>query len=170
MLDKEGAFNPIEREGKQIYVYQPKGAYSREIIADSQEKLIEKVRKQQEKIEKRGEYFANTVEKALKYGNDNATKDIGAILSSIDTKQISNPSAFAKWFVEKLGNYCNGNWELVKIDALKPLGIVAVKNKTTNQIDLIKLTASNPLYNPFETETKNGKKIKRRNHLLSYAF
>lgn len=170
LLKAEGALNPIEKEGKQVFVYQPKGAYSREIVANSEQELIEKVIKQQERIEKRGEYFANTVERAFKYCRDNVTKDIGKMLTSIDTKQISDPSAFAKWFVEKLGSYCNGNWELVKIEALKSLGIIALKNTKTNQVDLIKLTASNPLYNPFEIETKeNNKKIKRKNHLLSYA-
>jgi len=41
LLEKEGVFtNTVEREGKQVYVYQPKGAYSREIIASTKDELI----------------------------------------------------------------------------------------------------------------------------------
>jgi hypothetical protein len=42
-LQEEGAFKAIEREGKQVFVYRPKGVYSREIVASSEEELVEKV-------------------------------------------------------------------------------------------------------------------------------
>jgi hypothetical protein len=45
-----------------------------------------------------------------------------------------------------------------------------MKNIKTNQIDIIKLSASNLFYNPLAVETKNNKRLKRRNSLLSYAF
>ena len=170
LLEKEGAFKPVERDGKQIYVYQARGAYSKEITAKDEFELVEKVKKQQEKQEKRAEQFQNTVRKALKYGIDNTTADIGQFVASIDTKNLSDPTAYAKWFTEKLGAYCNGNWSLVKIDALNALGIIALQNNKTNQIDIIKLSNSNLYYNPFNTELKNGKRIKKKNSLLSYAF
>lgn len=169
-LIKTEKITPTEKEGKQVWIYQPKGANSKEIVANSEQELVEKIKNWQEKNEKRGEYFANTVERAIKYGIDNATTDIGGMLSSIDTKQLQTPTAFAKWFTEKLGIYCNGNWQQVKVDALKGMGILVFKNIKTNQLDFVKLTSTQVLYNPFETTTKNGKRVKNRNHLLSYAF
>ena len=169
-LIKDEKIEPVEKEGKQVWAYQPKGVNSKEIIANSEAELIEKIKKQQERNEKRGEYFANIVERAVQYGIDNSTTDIGGMLASIDTKQLQTPTASAKWFTEKLGVYCNGNWQLVKIDALKGLGILCFKNIKTNQIDIVKLTSASVLYNPFETSIKNGKRVKSRNHLISYAF
>ena len=170
LLEDEGALNPVERDGKQIFTYQSKGIYSKEITASSKFELIEKVKKAQEKQEKRAEWFANTAEKALEYGIDNMNSDIGNMLKSIDSKSLPDSTSFAKWFTEKLGMYCNGNWKIRKLDALKPLGIIVLENQRTHQLDIVKLSSSNLFYNPFDTEIKNGKRKRKRNSLLSYAF
>lgn len=170
MLEEGGYLKPVEREGKQLFIYQAKGAYSKEIIATSPEELISKVLKQQQRNEQQAQNFAGIVTNALEYGMKHMTKDIGKYLESIDSKSLTDKTALAKWFVEKLGIYCNGNWEIAKIPSINTLGIIALKNKKTNQIDIVKLSGANLYYNPFEYETKNGKRIKKRNHLMSYAF
>jgi hypothetical protein len=60
------------------------------------------------------------------------TTDIGNMLKSIDSKSLPDSTSFAKWFTEKLGAYCNGNWELRKIDALKSLGLIVLENRKTH--------------------------------------
>ena len=45
MLEEEDALKPVERNGKQVYVYKTKYG-SKEIIADKEPELIEKIKKQ----------------------------------------------------------------------------------------------------------------------------
>ena len=168
LLEETGSFKPIERNGKQVYVYSPKNGYGKEIEADSKIKLIEKVKKQQDRQEKNKEYMANVVTKALKYGIENNTTDIAEYISSIDSKRISTETGLANWFKDYLSRYCNGNWKIVEHDSLKHFGVILVKNEKTNQINIIKMSSSYLTYNPFEYNKST--KTKNKNHLLSYAF
>lgn len=171
MLEEDEALKPVERNGKKVFVYKSKNSNSNyEIVADTEFELIEKIKKQQERWEKSREWMASTVVKALKYGIENNTTDIGEYIASIDTKGIANETGLSKWFSEYLGKYCNGNWQIVEHDTLKHFGIIVVRNKLNrNQIDVIKMSStSNLYYNPFESNKETKKK--NRNHLLSYAF
>ena len=169
MLEEEDALKPVERNGKQVYVYKTKYG-NKEIIADNEPELIEKIKKQQEKYERSREWMASTAIKALKYGIENNTTDIGEFISSIDTKGLADETGLSKWFSDYLGRYCNNNWEVVEHDTLKHFGIIVLRNKLNKQqIDVIKMTSTpNLYYNPFESNKETKKK--NRNHLLSYAF
>ena len=169
MLEEDDALKPVERNGKKVYAYKTKYG-NKEIIADDELELIEKIKKQQERQEKSREWMASTVVKALKYGIKNNTTDIGEYITSIDTKGLANETGLSKWFSDYLSRYCNDNWEVVEHDTLKHFGIIVLRNKLNkNQIDVIKMTSTpNIYYNPFESNKETKKKNK--NHLLSYAF
>ena len=169
MLEEENALNQVERNGKKVYVYKSKNN-NKEIVADTEFELIEKLKKQQERWEKSREWMSSTVVKALKYGIENNTTDIGEYIASIDTKGLADETGLSKWFSEYLGRYCNDNWEVIEHDTLKHFGIIVLRNKLNrNQIDVIKMSSTaNLYYNPFESNKETKKK--NRNHLLSYAF
>ena len=169
MLEENDALKPVERKGKKVYVYKTKYG-NKEIIANDEFELIEKVKKQQERYEKSKEWMASTVVKALKYGIEHNTTDIGEHIASIDTKGLADETGLSKWFSDYLGRYCNDNWEVVEHDTLKHFGIIVLRNKLNrNQIDVIKMSSTpNLYYNPFESNKETKKKNK--NHLLSYAF
>ena len=169
MLEDEEALTPVERNGKQVYVYKTKYG-NKEIIANDEIELIEKIKKQQEKQERSREWMASTVVKALQYGIKNNTTDIGEYIKSIDTKGLADETGLSKWFSEYLGRYCNDNWEVIEHDTLKHFGIIVLRNKLNKQqIDVIKMSSTpNLYYNPFESNKETKKK--NRNHLLSYAF
>ena len=163
ILKDEDALKPQERNGEKIFVYKPKGSYAKEIVAKTQDELLEKVRKQQEKWEKSREWMSQTVIKAIESGN---LEDAKTYLASLDNKGLFDREGLPNWFAETLGKYCNGNWEVEKNDALKHFGIIIVRNKLNpQQIDIIKMSSSNLYYNPFE-----HKKRKNRNTLLTAAF
>lgn len=170
-LEDEGAFVPEERNGEKIFVYKGRGAFSKEITAKSKFELVEKVKKHQEKLEKNKEWMTSVVIKALKYGQENNTTNIKDLIKSIDTRGLTSETALPRWFQDKLGKYCNGNWKVAEdLDYLKHFGIIVVKNVLNpQQIDIIKMTStSNLYYNPFETNKSTKKK--NSNHLLSAAF
>lgn len=169
MLEDEEALTPVEKNGKQVYVYKTKYG-NKEIIANDEIELIEKIKKQQEKQERSREWMASTVVKALQYGIKNNTTDIGEYIKSIDTKGLADETGLSKWFSEYLGRYCNDNWEVIEHDTLKHFGIIVLRNKLNKQqIDVIKMSSTpNLYYNPFESNKETKKK--NRNHLLSYAF
>lgn len=169
MLEEAEALKPQDRNGKKVYVYKPKGSYAKEIVADTEFELLEKVKKQQDRWEKSKEWMSQTVVKALQA----ATKKGGTIddarqfLASIDTKNLFEEGGLAHWFVDTLGKYCNGNWQVEEHDALKHFGVIILKNKLNpQQIDIIKMSRENLHYNIYE---KKGKK-KGRNTMLTAAF
>lgn len=165
MLEETDALTPQDRNGKKVFVYKPKGAYTREIVADSEFELLSKVKKQQEKWEKNKEWMSQTVVKALKTGN---IEDAKQYLASINTKGIFEESGLANWFTDTLGKYCNGNWQVVENNASKHFGIIVLRNVLNpQQIDIIKMSGTNLYYNPFEH--REGKK-KGRNTMLTAAF
>jgi len=73
--------------------------------------------------------MASTVVKALKYGIEHNTTDIGEHIASIDTKGLADETGLSKWFSDYLGRYCNDNWEVVEHDTLKHFGIIVLRNK-----------------------------------------
>lgn len=163
MLEKADALTPQLRNGKNVWVFKPKGAYTKEITADSQFELVEKIKKQQIRWEKSKEWMAKTVIKALKIATEpNGTiEDARQYLSSVDTKGIYEKEGLANWFIDTLAKYCNGNWEVIEHDSLKHFGIILLRNKVTKQqIDVVKMSSSNLYYNPF-----SGK-----NTMLTSAF
>lgn len=168
-LKKAGALEPVERNGKKKYVFKSSNYSNYEIVADSEEGLIEKIKKQQERWEKSREWMASAVIKGLKYGSENRTTDIREFIASID-RGLADETGLSQWFSEYLGRYCNGNWEVVENDTLKHFGIIVVRNKLNRQqIDVIKMSSTFNLdYNSFESNKETRKK--NRNHLLSYAF
>ena len=170
MLEEVDALTPQDRNGEMIYVYKPKGAYTKEITATTQEELIQKVKKQQDKWEKNKEWMSQTVIKALKTATEEggSIEDAKQYLQSINTKGIYENSGLANWFVDTLSKYCNGNWEVIEHDALKHFGLIILRNKNNGQqIDIIKMSGSNLYFNPFEH--REGKK-KSRNTMLTAAF
>lgn len=162
LLEESNSLTPVERNGKQVYVYTPKNGYGKEIVANEPIELIEKLKKQQERFEKNKEYMAGIVVKALRYGIENGTTDIASYIKSIDTKRVSEDTGLATWFQDTLKKYCNGNWEVADIEALKHFGVIVLRNKRNKQqIDVIKMTSSNLKFNPCK---------KQKNKLLSAAF
>lgn len=48
--------------------------------------------------------------------------------------------ASAEWFKNIMGKYCRNNYELIENEVTKSYGIILLKNKSNNQIDILKVT------------------------------
>lgn len=116
--------------------------YNKDITADTPETLLDIVAKKHEQAAFRREWMAATVINALEYGQKNNTADIGQIISGIDTKHLTDSNAFQGWFRNYLLQYCNSNWEVVPSEVGRHFGIIMLRNKITNQIDVIKISTA----------------------------
>lgn len=163
MIKNNGGDKPNEN-GK--YEYKASGEYAKSIIASSPEELFKKVKKKREQIESGKLYLAKTVKEAMleQIKNPDHT-NLGEALKHIDKAYLpeDHKGALASWFRDTIGNYCNGDWEVIEDhDDLLNLGIILVRNKINQkQVDIIKLTASNPNYE---------RKFSKGRHLLNGAF
>ena len=167
-LKKEGALSPVDREGKKLYVYKPKGVYSREIVAESESELVEKVKKQQERYEKNKEWMAETVIKTIQKSTE-PDFDVDKYIESIETKNLLDETGFRDWFRSYILRYCNGDWKVVsEIPALKHFGIILLRNERSQQFDIIKMSNNSLSYNIYDHNKET--KRKNKNHLLTAAF
>ena len=170
MLEEDDALTPQERNGERVFIYKPKGSYAKEIVASSEFELIEKIKKQQDRWEKSKEWMSETVVKALKIAqeSENGLEEAKSYLSSIDSKGLFEEGGISNWFMDTIGKYCNKNWEVKEHDALKHFGIIVLRNvNNPQQIDIIKMSASNLYFNPYEH--KEGRKS-NRSTMLSAPF
>lgn len=53
-----------------------------------------------------------------------------------------NPSGVNGWFQRRMSRYCNRNWEVVDCEPAEYLGCILLRNKFTNQIDVVKISTS----------------------------
>lgn len=51
--------------------------------------------------------------------------------------------ASAEWFKNLMGKYCRDNYELIENETTKSYGIILLKNKSNNQIDVLQVTTDN---------------------------
>ena len=66
-----------------------------------------------------------------------------------------------EWLKGKLSKYCNRNWQILDCPAVNELGIIIVQNKTSGQVDFLKISSSN---------INSSIKFKNNNKMLSGNF
>lgn len=154
-LEEQGCF---EKKSDNLYHY--KGSYGKDIVDTDPEGLVQKVLEIREKRAKSKPNLASHVIKALTYGQKNNTTNIQAFIDSINTRHLADKNGIQEWFKNYLSRYCNRDWEVINSETAKLFGIVMIRNKITNQVDVIKLTTSNPKY---IKSTKDGNVLLTRN-------
>ena len=108
---------------------------------DSEAEVLEKVKKYyKEELPKRNKSIVNQVYNAVDTGIREETNEI-ALPNTISLN--SEQGASITWLKDKLKKYCNKKYELIKNDTLKTFGIIALRNRVSNQVDIIKITADN---------------------------
>lgn len=116
--------------------------YGRDITSNTTDELLQLVAQKHEQAASKREWMSSTVAAALAYGQKNNTSDIGEIISGIDTKHTVDKNAFQGWFKNYLLQYCNKDWEVIPSEVGRHFGIVMLRNKITDQIDIIKISTA----------------------------
>lgn len=120
--------------------YSPEGSYAKPIRAKSEEELVKKVLNQRLRYDKLESFMTQTLQEAIQYGIDNNTSNIDEFLRSIDTKRLDAESDSILWFKQMAKNYCSSDFEVVTQPGMIELGMILIKNKITNKIDIIRLS------------------------------
>lgn len=135
---------------------------NKEVTSSDPKDLLDKVVKERDKQNKRKASLAETAIQALQYAQENDTKDIQDILKYIDTKYLDDDKAFQGWFKNYLQRYCNSDWQVIPSESARQFGIIMLRNKITNQIDVLKMSAYN---------LKGIRRLKgNKNNIITRAF
>lgn len=94
--------------------------------AEVREKVEQYLEKKNRQSEARSAQFIQNIEKAIE-----GKIDLNELVSNVTGVGFINVS---------FGKYCNSDWRVVDSPALNELGIMAVQNSTTNQVDFIVLS------------------------------
>lgn len=162
LLKEEGAFKADENGN---YTYHIKGT-SKHFVAKSEQEMFTQVRKYYDKQAESVQRRAEALVEALEYGQKNDTIDISDKLKGQLTKHAKDENSETGWYLKYIQQYSNSDWKVENYSEALPFGVIFVRNKYTNQIDVIKL-ASNNL--KFERFYKGNKKYENRSSLL-YQF
>lgn len=162
-LKKEGAFKKQDN-GK--YEYVPKSGYKK-FVADTEEDIFNQVKEWYKTLERSTEDKAGILAEAIKYGQVNNTTDITEQLGNLTTKKPVE-KADVNWFLQYAQKYCNPNWQVIDLPVGLALGMVFIRNKITNQIDVIQVSGENLEY-LHKFQDKNQKYVNTRSSLV-YAF
>ena len=137
LLKEAGADKPNEETGK--WAYSPK--YGRwKISTDSYEELFTKVKRKLVSIANNKINITQTIKNGLK----EAIEDENPYYEFTKESMPEDPKGVTGWFRSRMARYCNRNWEVVECEPAEYLGCILVRNKESNQIDVIKITTSIP--------------------------
>ena len=121
-----------------IYSFCIKGSYMRPITAMSDVDLFKSVKQYYETLPASRIRQTHEVMKMLSQGIEEDNDSIVFNKSSKD--KDGNPM----WFQEQLRQYSSKQYELIENEAMSNLGIILLRNKLSNQIDIVKITTTNP--------------------------
>ena len=152
---KEGKGDkPNPETGK--YVYSPKGnGYP--LRADTYEELFIMVKR---KMNSAANRKINTTQ-VIKEGLIKAIEDENPYYEFTKAQIPDNPSGVNGWFQRRMSRYCNRNWEVVDCEPAEYLGCILLRNKFTNQIDVVKISTS---------MLKRSRELVKGRHGLTGAF
>lgn len=133
---REGKGNePNPETGK--YTYTPKNN-GRTLKADTYEELFVMVKRGMNSI---ANHKINTTQ-SIKEGLKKAIEDENPYYEFTEASIPDDPKGVTGWFQRRLSRYCNSNWELVDCEPAEYLGCLLLRNKLTNQIDVVKISTS----------------------------
>lgn len=152
---KEGKGDkPNPETGK--YVYSPKGnGYP--IKADTYEELFVMVKRRMNSI---ANNKINSTQ-VIKEGLIKAIEDENPYYEFTKAQIPDNPRGVNGWFQRRMARYCNSNWEVVDCEPAEYLGCILLRNKFTNQIDVVKISTS---------MLKRSRELIKGRHGLTGAF
>lgn len=137
ILKEAGSDVMNEETGK--WSYSPK--YGRwNISTDSYEDLFVKVKRKLINIANNKINITQTIKNGLK----EAIEDENPYYEFTKESMPEDPNGVTGWFQNRLARYCNRHWELIDCEPAEYLGCILVRNKESNQIDVIKITTSIP--------------------------
>lgn len=117
------------------YVYQ---IGNKNIIANSDVELIEKVKKELEDAATFPQWNTQGLKKILSESQEKGTNKLGDLHSMKRLKKGGEEGSLQ----EKLSRYTTNEWKVIDVDpALDALGIIILKNMRTDQIDVIKVSS-----------------------------
>lgn len=147
-IKKAGGFDPDENGMLTFKWNSGSGKLFQQINGpDAEAKLMEQVKKflVDDFNLRRVKYDATIA--ALKSGIKNETSDIELPKSSKNHHGFS-----ATWFKDKFAKYCNKQWEVVDCPAGEQFGIILLRNKITDQIEIKRISTQNLDYGWYDTQ------------------
>lgn len=130
ILKRRKALTPNE-ENKLVFKWADQSKNS--IIADSKEELVYKLREELSKRNEKRITRTTTIINLLKDGIKNNTSDIN-FPTSIDGET-------RYWMQKTLSKYCNEYYVIEDNDLYTQLGIIPIRNKVSNMVDFIRISA-----------------------------
>lgn len=149
-------------------LYEYKVAEDKNIQATTEEDLISKVLKYYTVLDNWNSSRAEVIQQALIAGQSSDIEEMNSTLENVNKDPNKFLGADINWFRNILGRYAQPKYEVIHNDAGISLGIILVRNKINNQIEVIRITGRDPRIQHYFTD-ENGKQIKNRSN-LSYAF
>lgn len=102
---------------------------------------------------------------ALQEGIEHETTEVDFPKANYNHHGIS-----ATWFKDSFAKYCNKQWEIVDCEAAEEFGIIILKNKITNELDIKRISTQNLDYGLYNSQTfkdANGKQVTRKKNLCA---
>lgn len=152
LVQKEIDEIAVKDEETNKWKFHPKGSYFRPILAETEEELFSKVKKWMTSQPIRRMEFTQVISSGLKEAIETENPDYGFPASS----NLEDRDGTTLWFKQQLGKYCNKNWKVLECEPAEYLGIILLRNKYTNQIDVVKITTSKIKYKREFGKGRNG--------------
>lgn len=150
-LEAAGALTPDHRN---IFRYKD----GPELIeAQSETELITKVLESKKLAEQYKTKLYNNIVTSVKSAINKEDVNLLELPRIAQNRVGINP----EWLKGKLSKYCNRNWQVLDCPSVNELGIIILQNKTSGQVDFLKITSSN---------INSMLKFKNKNKALSGAF
>lgn len=152
LVQKEMEENAAKDEETGKWKFHPKGSHMRPIMADTEEELFVKIKKWMLRQPLRRMDLTQTI----KNGLEEAIKQEDPDYSFPASDKLEDEEGTTLWFQQQLGKYCNRNWEVLECEPAEYLGVILLRNKLTNQIDVVKITTSIVKYNRMFGKGRQG--------------
>lgn len=130
MIEKEGGFerrNDLEKP----YGFKPKGSYSKYILADTEQQLVQRVHTYYNNFQDQVVEMTQTIKNKLKQG----IKD--------DTTDVQLPGMDPGWLENTLNKYLNSNWQVLEgdgFDSALQLGMIFLQNVHTKHVEVLTIS------------------------------
>lgn len=148
MIEDTGGFEEKEIDGKKVFSWRPKGSFAKDIVADTEAQLYEKIKTAYTTLHRGRAQLTRRVADAIEKKQRGVETSLEELLENIDTNQVLDPSGKIDWFRKMILPYCNSDWEIYRNEHAENLGVIIVRNKINNQlINVIKMSNSYLGYN-----------------------
>ena len=137
------------------YIFKPVGMKS--FSGDSESAVYDAIYKYfTETLPNKNKDYVNHVLIALRKGiKENTTNIELPKIGRVD----SNSGASAEWFRNIISKYCNLHHEIIESPILQEYGVILIKNKKTNQINVLKITTDSLDFKQYFDKKQNRKLI-----------